>query len=84
MIYIYVKSTCPYSHKAISLLKKSNIDYETITMDDAEEWKDMKVQLSKITGASIRTVPQAFIQYSDTGEIHYIGDSQDLEEFLME
>lgn len=66
-VKIYIWTYCPYCVRALDLLKKKSVPFETINLDhDQKGFEDLKKQ----TGH--RTVPQIFI-----GE-KFIGGCDDL------
>lgn len=81
MFYLYIKTKCPYSQAAVKELIKAREEFETVVLDDPQDWQEVKEQLSSVTNKPISTVPQAFFIDTD-GSKHYVGDSQDLRKFL--
>ena len=54
---IYFKSWCPYSQRALALLKSKGVDYKAIDLtDDADE---LELEMNERSGRT--SVPQIFI-----------------------
>lgn len=67
-VVIYTKSTCPYCHAALELLRRKNAQIEQISVDASPEAQS--AMAARANGR--RTVPQIFI-----GGVH-VGGCDDL------
>ena len=66
-VTIYISATCPFCHRALSLLDSKSASYQTVSVDGRPE-----VRQAMIDKAGQRTVPQIWI-----GETH-VGGCDDL------
>lgn len=70
-VIVYTTNTCPYCVRAKSLLKKKDIPFEEVNVENDESLRN--AMIAKAGGK--RTVPQIFI-----GDYH-VGGCDDLYEF---
>lgn len=73
---IYTKTTCNYCTKAKNLLKLNNILFDEINLDDDTERSKFYEDISSLTGKSVNSVPQIYI------DDKYVGGYTDLVEEL--
>lgn len=62
-VLIYTKSTCPYCHAAIDLLKRKQVPFEEVDVTGRPELQ----QAMSIKAQGRRTVPQIFIGATHVG-----------------
>jgi len=58
-IMVFSKSYCPYCKRAKETLRKHNIDFQVIELDQHAQGAQIQASLQKLTGQ--RTVPNIFI-----------------------
>ena len=73
-ILVYSSMLCPYCFEAKKLLKKLNLNFEEVLVDNDQKIKNQMIKLSK----GRTTVPQIFF-----GENH-VGGYDDLKRFYNE
>lgn len=56
-VIVYSKAVCPFCVQAKNVLKKHNIAYREVSLDNDEA----KLAFSQLVGPSVRTVPQIFV-----------------------
>lgn len=66
-VKVYIKPTCPYCHKALSLLSQKGVEPIIVDIAAQPELRDEMIQIS-----GRKTVPQIFI-----GD-HHVGGCDDL------
>ena len=56
-VIVYSKTVCPYCTQAKAFLKKNDIGYQEINLDDDLE----RTKFYESVGAGVRSVPQIFV-----------------------
>lgn len=56
-VVVYSKTVCPYCTQAKAFLKKNEIAYQEINLDDDQE----RQKFYESVGAGVRSVPQVFL-----------------------
>ena len=64
-VMVFSKSYCPFCHKTKDLLKRSQIAYKAIELDNEPNGKALQDYLTKKTGQ--RTVPNVFVGKKHVG-----------------
>jgi glutaredoxin 3 len=62
-VKVYSKSVCPYCVQAKAFLKRHNIDFEEINLDDDAA----RIKFYEEVGNGVRTVPQIFVDGERVG-----------------